>query len=177
MTLVRSIALLALTALVGCQSKPMSEPIRRAQAQLEPTKGHQVRGKMTFLAADGGVRVIADMDGLTPGLHGMHIHEKGDCSAPDAKTAGEHYNPTNKRHGGSDAPEHHVGDLGNILADASGHGHYDRLNATIQLNGPRSIVGLSVLVHADPDDLVTQPGGKSGDRVACGVIKPLSQDG
>lgn len=146
------------------------DDVKTAKSILHPTQGNKVTGTVTFTAVDGGVRVLADLEGLTPGDHGFHIHEFGDCSAPDATSAGGHYNPTKKQHGGPDSAERHVGDLGNIKADATGKGHYDRVDKVIELKGAYNIVGHSVIVHAKADDFVTQPSGNSGSRVACGVI-------
>ncbi len=94
----------------------------------------------------------------------------GDCSAHDASSAGGHLS-TGSPHGGPDSPQRHVGDLGNIVADDKGHGHYDRVDKVIRLEGPLSIVGRSVIVHAGADDFVTQPAGNPGARVGCGVVK------
>jgi len=99
------------------------------------------------------------------------VHEFGDCGAPDAISAGGHFNPTNKQHGGADSLERHVGDMGNIEADASGEAKLNYLDHRMSLgNDRRSIIGRAVIVHAKPDDLESQPSGDSGDRVACGVI-------
>ena len=142
-----------------------------AVAELNPTDGTGVRGRVTFVSEIGGVRVIADVTGLAPGAHGFHIHEKGDCSAPDASSAGAHYNPSGVTHGGPDDQMHHVGDLGNLRADGSGRAHLDFVFDFLKLNGPHSIVGRSVIVHQDPDDLSTDPSGAAGQRIACGVVR------
>ncbi len=144
--------------------------VQTAKSVLHPTKGNQVTGTVTFTVVDGGVRVVADLEGLKPGEHGFHIHEFGDCSAPDGSSAGGHFNPTKKHHGSPDSLDRHVGDLGNITAEANGRAHYDRTDKVIDLNGKDSIVGHSVVVHEKADDFVTQPTGNSGARVACGVI-------
>lgn len=148
-----------------------SAQVTNAVADLNPTEGSQVRGKVTFVSEIGGVRVIADVTGLAPGAHGFHIHEKGDCSAPDASSAGGHYNPTGVTHGGPDDQLHHVGDLGNLRADESGRAQLDFVFDFLKLNGPHSIVGRSVIVHQGQDDLSTDPSGQAGQRMACGVIR------
>ena len=145
--------------------------VSNAYVILRPTKDSHVTGLVTFSEVDEGVRIVANIDNLKPGKHGFHIHEHGDCSAHDASSAGGHFNPTGKKHGGPDDPDRHVGDLGNVVADADGHAYYERVDRIISLNGPESIVGLSVVVHADEDDLKTQPTGNSGARIACGVIE------
>lgn len=146
---------------------------REAIAELSPTEGNDARGQVTFTATDGGVRVVADLEGLDAGAHGFHIHENGDCSAPDASSAGGHFNPTGAPHGAPDAPaaERHVGDLGNIEAGADGTARYDRTDSVISLSGANSIVGKAVVVHAGTDDLSSQPSGDAGNRLACGVIE------
>ena len=116
------------------------------------------------------VQVVADVENLKPGKHGFHIHEKGDCSAPDASSAGAHFNPTHQHHGGSDSVERHAGDFGNITVDASGKGHLD-WKGKLKFSGAESIIGKSVIVHEKEDDLKTDPSGNSGARIACGVIK------
>lgn len=146
---------------------------REAVATLEPTEGNDVRGRVTFTATDGGVRVVADLEGLDAGMHGFHVHEFGDCSAPDASSAGDHFAPQGSPHGSPDDPaaERHVGDLGNIEAGADGTARYDRTDTVLTLSGPNSIVGKAVVVHAGQDDLASQPSGDSGNRLACGVIE------
>lgn len=143
----------------------------KAMASLNPTQGNQAQGTVTFTVQDKGVRVVAHIIGLTPGDHGFHIHEKGDCSAADGSSAGEHFNPTGAPHGGPDSAQHHVGDLGNITADSSGMATLDRVFSYLRLEGEDSIVGRAIMVHSGRDDLTSQPSGDSGTRVACGVIQ------
>jgi len=145
----------------------------KAIAMIYPSKSGSpaVTGTVTFTPAAGGVQVHAEIAGLTPGKHGFHIHEFGDCSAPDASSAGAHFNPTNQPHAGPDATARHEGDMGNVEADASGHAKLDYVDHEISLtNDAKSAIGRSVVVHAKPDDLKTQPSGDSGARIACGVI-------
>lgn len=144
----------------------------KAYAIISPAEGQKVVGVVSFAEVDGGVRIIADVAGLTPGLHGFHVHEHGDCDSHDLGSAGGHFNPTNTPHGGPDSPpdQRHVGDLGNLEANQDGIAHYNRVDSLIKLKGKDSIIGLSVIVHADPDDLKSQPSGNSGKRVACGVV-------
>ena len=145
----------------------------RAVAELKPTEGSQVTGTVTFSPGNGGVRVVADVEGLGPGLHGFHVHEVGDCSAPDAASAGGHFNPGHTPHGAPENPlaQRHAGDLGNLEADAEGKAHYERMDPILSLTGPESIMGKSVIVHAAADDLSSQPAGNAGARLACGVIE------
>jgi Cu-Zn family superoxide dismutase len=142
-----------------------------AVAMVEGLGEHKVKGKVTFTQKEDGVEVVAELTGLQPGQHGFHVHEFGDCSMADGKCAGGHFNPTGMPHAGPDDAKRHVGDLGNIKADSTGNASYKRLDTVISLNGPQSIIGRSVIVHAKPDDFKTQqPPGNAGDRIGCAVI-------
>jgi Cu-Zn family superoxide dismutase len=142
----------------------------RAVAVLAPTGGNTARGTVTFERAAGGVRIMAQLEGLPAGDHGFHIHEFGDCSAADGASAGGHYNPAGAVHAGPEATARHVGDLGNLTADTRGIARYDRTDPIVRLDGPQSVIGRSVIVHAGADDLSSQPTGNAGARLACGVI-------
>lgn len=144
-----------------------------AKAVLAPTEGNEVQGEVTFQQTDGQVVVMARVTGLKPGKHGFHIHEVGDCSAPDASSAGGHFNPHGTDHGAPGMPPHHIGDLGNLEANDAGIAEYEATFEFLSLKEgePNLIVGRSVIVHADPDDLVSQPTGGAGARLACGVIQ------
>lgn len=169
-----SVAVAASALVAGCSYMPWSDSSRsaaRAQATVQPTQGHVAKGVVDFTQRGDDVAVAASFSGLTPGEHGFHIHEKGDCSAPDATSAGGHFNPTGKPHGNPAQGEHHLGDLPMLHADASGNA---RLNATMRgaslRGGATNLVGRAVVVHAGRDDFRSQPAGDSGARVACGVI-------
>jgi Cu-Zn family superoxide dismutase len=142
----------------------------RAVAVLVATAGNTVRGTVIFEAVEGGVRITAQLEGLPAGNHGFHIHEFGDCSAADGTSAGGHYNPGGAAHAGPDGSPRHVGDLGNITADTQGMASYDRTDRLVRLDGPDSVLGRAVIVHAGADDYATQPTGNAGARLACGVI-------
>src|SRR5881275_2545355 len=147
-----------------------SAPLQ-AIAVLHPTAGNKVSGTVKFTEVADGVQVHAELAGLTAGNHGFHVHEFGDCSAPDVSSAGAHFNPASKPHAGPDALERHVGDMGNVEADASGTAKLDYVDHQISLtNDQESVIGRSVVVHAKADDLKSQPAGDSGTRIACGVI-------
>jgi Cu-Zn family superoxide dismutase len=163
-------AVLALSG-AGAVAAGNAPAAKGAAAAVEPTQGHQVKGTITFTPVADGVRVVADLTGLTPGDHGFHIHEKGDCSAPDGTSAGGHFNPGNSPHGAPDAAAHHAGDLGNVTAGADGKAHLDQVFKFLSLSGPDTIVGRGLIVHAGKDDMTTQPTGNAGAREACGVIK------
>lgn len=156
---------------VPAPSTTATRPVKKAQAILWPTQGNTAQGKVSFTVVEGGVKIIADVDDLTPGKHGFHIHEHGDCSAPDASSAGGHFNPTGSKHGSPDSSERHAGDLGNLVADNNGHAHYERIDTVITLDGPHSIIGRSIIIHEKEDDFKTQPAGNAGARVACGIIE------
>jgi len=145
-----------------------------AVALLAPTAGHDVHGMVTFVQEGDAVRVLAGVWDLDGGQHGFHVHEHGECSAPDASSAGGHFSPNDDPHGSPRDPPRmrHDGDLGNLRAAADGHAVYERLDPQIALSGPRSIIGRSVVVHARRDDLTSQPSGDAGARLACGVIRP-----
>lgn len=155
-------AVLLTLASAGCNRTYLS-------ADLRPTQGNTATGEVRFYKVEGGVRVLAKLEGLTPGKHGFHVHEKGDCSAPDASTAGGHFNPGNAPHGAptADRAARHAGDLGNLEAGPDGKARYDRVDTVLDYS---QLTGLSVLVHAGEDDFTSQPAGNSGARVACGVI-------
>jgi Cu-Zn family superoxide dismutase len=145
------------------------QEITKAVAVLHSASGSKVTGTVTFTKTGDTVQVVADITGLTPGKHAFHIHEFGDCSAPDAASAGSHFNPTNQPHGAPDAGQHHVGDFGNLEADNSGKAHLELKSSALKFSGDNSILGHAVIVHEKVDDF-SQPVGNAGGRVACGVI-------
>ncbi|MFL6515384.1 MAG: superoxide dismutase family protein [Chthoniobacterales bacterium] len=160
------VAAVSLAAAVAANAQDAT----RATVKLEPKSGSKVTGTVTFTKSGDDVEVSGDIENLTPGKHGFHIHEKGDCSAPDASSAGGHFNPSHQHHGGPATAERHAGDLGNIDADKSGKAHV-QWKGKMSLSGADSIIGHSVVVHEKEDDLKTDPSGNSGARVACGVIE------
>ncbi len=171
--MVRGMLVLALVmgvAVVGCARKSGETQTGKAMAVMNPTQGSKVSGVVSFAKEGRGVRVIADVQGLAPGPHGFHIHEFGDCSSPDAASAGGHFNPTDMPHGAQNTEKRHVGDLGNIDADKNSHARLEITDGNLALEGPNSIIGRSIVVHAQADDFKSQPTGNSGARVACGVI-------
>lgn len=145
-----------------------------AQAKLAPTANSKTSGLVTFEQTADGVHVKAKVEGLTPGLHGFHIHEKGDCSAPDGSSAGGHFNPTSAPHGDPSHASKHSGDFGNITADAKGVATLDvkvpLSQLTLTEGSPVNALNRGVIVHTAPDDFKTQPTGNAGGRLACGVI-------
>ena len=165
-------------AITGCGAlKTKPKPVEVA---LAPTAGNSVAGTLEVTSVPGGVRFHGRLTGLAPGsTHGFHIHEHGDCSAPDASSAGGHFNPTRTAHGDPMGMIHHGGDIPNQVADAQGAVDVDVTVHGVSLgNGavPDDVLGRSLIVHRDADDYATQPSGNSGPRVACGVIiRPPSE--
>jgi len=163
--------LVAAYGLSGCsKSTEQGTTGTKAIAMLYPTQGSKVQGVVSFSKERDGMHIEASIQGLSPGLHGFHIHEFGDCTSPDANSAGGHFNPTNMPHGSPTAEKHHGGDFGNIQADASGIAKLSMVTPALSFEGPNSILGRGLIVHAQADDFTTQPTGASGPRVACGVI-------
>ncbi|MFD1358770.1 superoxide dismutase family protein [Fictibacillus halophilus] len=142
---------------------------------LVDTKGNKT-GEATLTQTAEGVNVEVNATGLKPGEHGIHFHEKAICTPPDFKSAGAHFNPTDKKHGFLNPKGPHVGDIHNITADESGVVHGEVLSTMVSLNEGKSNSlfsngGTALIIHADADDYKTDPAGNSGDRVLCGVIK------
>jgi len=159
-------------------SMTISAPMH-AVAVLQPTQGNATKGVVTFTEANGKVRIVADVEGLTPnGKHAIHIHEFGDANSPDGASAGGHYNPEGHVHAGPHTKERHAGDLGNLQADGKGKAHYELTIDDLSVAGARNpIVGRSVVVHAKEDDFATQPSGNAGARILVGVVgvaKPVA---
>jgi len=175
----KSLAPFALLVVVGlfvaCAKKNPAQEIpmpAQASAVLNPTAGNAVQGTVHFKQEANGVRVIAEVSGFVrPGFHGFHVHEIGDCSAPDASSAGGHFNPHGTEHGKAGEGVHHAGDLPSLNADEEGNAKLNALLDGIELAGEHSIIGRSLIVHADPDDYISQPTGNAGPRVACAVIQ------
>jgi Cu-Zn family superoxide dismutase len=169
-TLTRLTTATLLLGLSGCAA--LGGAVPTADVALVARSGSAVAGTLTFTEGSAGVRLRGEVRGLKAGAeHGFHIHEKGDCSAPDATSAGGHFNPGGTAHGRHGAGAHHAGDLPSLVADANGVAKVDALIAGITLlPGTTSATGRSVIVHRDPDDYVTQPTGNSGPRIACGVL-------
>lgn len=142
---------------------------------LEPRSGSKVTGTATFTERNGKVMFVAQLSGLQPGTHAIHIHEKADCSAADASSAGGHWNPTFKKHGKWGTGDYHKGDIGNFNADENGNGSITLKTDEwcIGCGDPaKDILGKGLIVHENDDDYVTQPTGDAGGRVACaGIIK------
>ncbi len=151
-----------------------SAAVKQATANLKDTKGNDVGMARFTQDANGKVYINATLKGLPPGTHGIHIHEKGNCS-PNFAAAGEHYNPLGKEHGLKNPKGPHAGDLPNLQIGQNGAGNYDTTTGLVTLSpGPTSLFngnGTTLVIHSGPDDQMTGPSGNSGDRIACGAIK------
>jgi superoxide dismutase, Cu-Zn family len=165
------VAAVALAAGIGGGASAQ-ERVAPGVARLQALGGSGVTGTVNFRQLRNAVGVSASIRGLRPGQHGFHIHERGDCSAPDGMSAGGHFNPTGQPHGNPQSGAHHAGDMPMLRANRRGNATLNtRLTAATLRAGDASIIGKAVIVHADPDDFTTQPTGNSGGRVACGVIE------
>ena len=165
------LALVLIPVFLFFQYKFFSTPL--AQAIMEPTANSEATGTVEFFQVQNISLIKVSMKGVARGQHGLHIHEKGDCSAADGTSAGGHFNSTGSEHGSPEKASKHVGDLGNITADASG-----KVSEVIKIddmnfftNESWSIGGRALILHEKADDLITQPTGNSGARIACGVIQ------
>lgn len=177
------IALLGVT-LVGCKETVKEEPVTEekvevveklvtATAQISAKSNSAVSGTVTFTEKEGKVFMSANFTGLTPGEHAIHIHENGDCSAEDASSAGGHWNPTKEDHGAWEHKAFHKGDIGNLVADENGIASITKETDLWCINcedETKNIVGKSIVVHKDADDMKSQPSGNAGDRIGCGEI-------
>lgn len=164
----------------ACQAAPTAEDAedlagiargRAMRVKLTPRCGADVTGEVVFRQIGDSVRVTAWVSGASPGEHGIHIHESGDCSDHDFSAAGDHFNPTGEPHACPPEVHRHAGDLGNITIGADGKGRLDLTTDLISLTGgDRSIRNRAVILHDGADDCTSQPSGNSGGRLACGVI-------
>ena len=175
--------LLAIATLAGCSSffeaeqdhthlkDMMIDPI---DSKLMARSGSNVVGDLRFTQKADGVQLDVELKGVDPeSTHGFHIHENGDCSSKDAKSAGGHFNPTDHKHGSPEGKMHHLGDLGNVTADKDGMVKKSIMikGASIEDGQEYSILDRAVILHAEADDYKSQPSGNSGSRIACAVIK------
>lgn len=150
------------------------EEIKKVKVSMDSKSNSNVSGNIVFEAKGGTVTMTAVFDGLEPGPHAIHLHEKADCSAPDAKSANGHWNPTHSKHGEWGSKEgYHKGDIGNFTADENGNGTitFSTDEWCIDCGDDlKDILGRSVIVHQGTDDFTSQPSGDAGKRVSCGAI-------
>jgi Cu-Zn family superoxide dismutase len=147
-----------------------AKPPTKAICVMQPLSGSKVTGVITFTQKGDEVEVTGKITGLTPGMHGFHVHEFGDLTKDDGLATGGHFNPEGKMHGGPNDKDRHVGDLGNIMADKDGVATINMKDKLLKLHGPHSIVGRGLIVHAKADDEKSQPSGDAGGRIGGGVI-------
>lgn len=166
-----ALLLCALLLTFGCI--PHQDMGPSASAVLEPRSNSSARGMVRFSElADGSVRVTLDATGVPAGNRGFHVHEIGDCSAPDATSAGPHFDAGNNPHGAPGNTPHHSGDFGNVLATSGGLVRHEFTTRAITVSpGPASVIGRAVIIHGGTDDLTSQPAGDAGPRIACGVVR------
>jgi Cu-Zn family superoxide dismutase len=177
----RKTAVVGVFVLLGAGSLALAKgkkPATKTEAKpaievpVEAKSGSKVNGKATFTEKGKEITVKVVVDGAPPGDHAVHIHEKGDCSAPDAKSAGGHWNPQSDQHGAWTAEHHHLGDIGNMKVGADGKGEVTLTTDkwTIGSGQPNDVVGKSIVVHEKIDDFTTQPTGNAGGRIGCAVL-------
>jgi Cu-Zn family superoxide dismutase len=161
----------------GTLAVPTAPVAHTAQATLQGAPGDtDFSGTVTLYHEGNGVRVVADFAGVdTPGKHGFHVHETGECAHDEAggkhfSSAGGHFNPTGAEHACPPTEPRHAGDLGNIEIGANGSGHAELTTGLLSLDGANSVVGKAIILHTGEDDCKTQPTGNAGDRLACGVV-------
>lgn len=154
---------------------PAAAPVvTKAQAAIAGPEGSKVKGVVHFVQDGETLKVEVMIDGVKAGPHGFHIHEMGDCSAKDFSSAGGHFNPSSTSHAGLHSEKRHAGDFGNVMADKkkSVRTTFEVKDITLA-EGPTNILGKAVIIHADKDDLKSQPAGNSGKRIGCGVIQAM----
>lgn len=164
---------LLLLATILLSIQPLAAEEAKAIAQLVNPNGANV-GELHLIQEGDMVHIVGEVSNLPPGPHGLHIHAVGSCT-PDFSAAGGHFNPFNRQHGLWNPQGPHAGDLANLMVAEDGTGTYDYKTSNVTLrSGPTSLFdqdGSAIVIHANPDDYVTDPTGGSGDRIACGVIQ------
>lgn len=159
-------------------SEPVAQVVEAVEealvaiAVLTPRADTEVAGTVTFTQTGEGVVIAASISGVAPGLHGIHLHENGDCGTGDFTSTGGHFNPTGDPHGGPDDAIRHAGDFGNISVGADGSGHLELLTEmlTVEPDAETTVIGRAVILHEGEDDLESQPTGAAGARLACGTV-------
>jgi len=174
-----SLALLSAGCARESNAPPAAEPSAAAAeplqlvVELQPLNDSGTGGTATFTEREGQVALRIELSGAPAGEHAVHLHEIGDCSAPDGSSAGGHWNPTDAPHGRWGHDGYHLGDVGNVVVGEDGTGSYELVSAVWSLGTgePNDVLGKSIIVHAGVDDFVTQPTGGAGGRIACGVVR------
>ncbi len=165
-------------ALTSCErmqnqvTMPSTPSAKQASATIGPTSDNSVTGMAVFTQNGDQITLTIEIQNASPGIHAVHIHENGDCSAPDGTSAGGHWNPTDVAHGKWGEGEFHLGDIGNITVGEDGTGSIELTTDLWEIGTGSDIdvVGKGIIVHADADDFISQPSGNAGARIGCGVI-------
>lgn len=178
-----TLAVFTTLLVAGCASAPKEtapaaptaqSTAKQGTANLAAASGSLVSGRVALHPMADGVHLSGTIGGLQPNsVHAIHVHEKGDCSAADASSAGGHFNPTNSAHGRANTATHHAGDMDNITAGTDGTVAINIHLSGVTLGGgaPNDVANRALVVHAAADDYTSQPAGNSGARVACAVIQ------
>ncbi len=168
-TTLTSMALL----MVACAHTPASTDGKSAKASLDSKSGSSVTGTAQFVQTGNDVALTLRVAGASPGKHAVHIHVMPDCSDPEAKAAGDHWNPSHENHGQFDMAPFHLGDIGNLDVGDDGSGTLTLTTSrwAVGSGGENDVTKHSLVVHASIDDLKTNPSGNAGGRQACGVIE------
>lgn len=156
-------------------AKAQENAVQPIVVSLDNSRGEEI-GEATLSETNKGVQIKLQAEGLSPGIHAIHFHEKGLCEPPAFQSAGPHYNPYGKEHGLENPRGPHAGDMQNIFSDKNGNVKTTIYNPRVTLkkgkkNSLRDMDGSALVVHEKGDDQKTNPAGNSGNRVACGVIK------
>ena len=164
---------LAMLSVTGVANAMHHEAAVTAHADILNGEGAKI-GEARLTQEKAGIAVRISVSGLTPGMHGTHIHSMGTCDAPDFKGAGGHWNPGSMHHGLSNAQGHHDGDLPNLDVQPDGTGALNFIVAGAMITGGEMPLldtdGAAIVIHAGPDDMVSDPAGNAGGRVACGEV-------
>lgn len=153
-----------------------SEKPKKVEVPLKDKDDVEIGG-VIFQEADNGVQVNVQVTHLEEGSYGIHIHDKGVCEPPSFESAGDHFNPDDRKHGFYNQEGPHKGDMENLKVDEDGEADQMYMNefVTLKKGEPNSLItkeGTSVIIHEEEDDYMTQPAGDAGDRIYCGVISP-----
>ena len=167
---------LALTLILSCTKTERIEvvkefdgpQIKQAVAVVHSVGDNEISGAINFAKTENGTKITAEITGLSEGEHGFHIHQYGDCTAPDGSSAGGHFDPDEMQHNSRDAEKRHVGDMGNLVSE--GEESTTTLSYVYNPIFLEEIIGRGIIIHAGEDDLTSQPSGDAGARIACGVI-------
>ncbi len=144
-----------------------------ATATIQAKNDSGITGTIEFTEENGVVKMKADIRNLTEGMHAIHIHAVGDCSAADGTSAGGHWNPTEVDHGEWESSSFHIGDIGNLNAGSDGNATIERETSLWCLSctdANKRVIGKAIIIHAGPDDFTSQPSGAAGPRIGCGEI-------